>query len=661
MLKNTITIFAALFFFMSAGLQAQFNCEPPRASVTELTCSSAVVQWAAQDSFFYQVTYSIAGTGRWMEANQISWDEATLRLQPSTTYIVKVSYDCFGRPVVKEMRIRTPRCGNTDGGSNTCAPIRPVIESVTCETAVIAWENNPAIQSYEIRYYNANANAPNVILTSTSPATLRIEPNTTYKVEIVYTCNGVRKSADLSFTSPECPGTNQCNPIHLTATTVNCSTAVFAWRPPMNMPIEVFYINTRKDGSTSGSTDKVPGNTYTFTKTGLEGNSTYIVSVSYVCNGREYNERVVITTPKCDSNGCEPAKIVVDSVTCEYAMAYLQNVNPNTRFMFQYREANANQWITIQNQNNPVFMGNLKPNTTYLILVTVICPNGNTVTSEQKFTTPDCPGTGCETAIIKTDGITCNSAKVFLSNINSNDRFLVQYRPSNSTQWMTIQQQSNPISLNNLQPNTTYYIKVTVICSNGTTTVAEAKFTTPNCPDPNCKEILLDTSNITCRSVILKWNAVSSTQMYSILVRKDGSNIAYDDTTSGGIYTAQLEPESTYIITVSYTCNGRLYTAKVVVKTPACPSGGRSSGSGSGINQNWQVFPNPNQGMVYIAGTGDQMAAFSVKDMTGRRLLDGEVSGTEKRPIDLTNFGKGMYIITVTEGSESKSFMVEVQ
>jgi len=83
------------------------------------------------------------------------------------------------------------------------------------------------------------------------------------------------------------------------------------------------------------------------------------------------------------------------------------------------------------------------------------------------------------------------------------------------------------------------------------------------------------------------------------------------------------------------------------------PCGATWSGNSKYIDgeYNVNVYPNPFKSKVTINGL-DNECSFSISDVSGRIVKYGEVKSPGNE-IDLREFGKGLYILTLQSGSQS--------
>jgi hypothetical protein len=76
----------------------------------------------------------------------------------------------------------------------------------------------------------------------------------------------------------------------------------------------------------------------------------------------------------------------------------------------------------------------------------------------------------------------------------------------------------------------------------------------------------------------------------------------------------------------------------------------------------WRVYPNPTSGLIRLEGLGSNLRQITVADVSGKAVYSYR-SGVKPAPdrIDLSQFGKGVYFITIEQGSKSRTEKIVVR
>lgn len=78
----------------------------------------------------------------------------------------------------------------------------------------------------------------------------------------------------------------------------------------------------------------------------------------------------------------------------------------------------------------------------------------------------------------------------------------------------------------------------------------------------------------------------------------------------------------------------------------------------SAANFPFKIFPNPTQGLLYVEGDMIENSLFTIKNLAGKAILNGQVS---QKTIDVKSLSKGLYLLTLTtkNGNATVRFVKE--
>ncbi|TXF74985.1 GEVED domain-containing protein [Chryseobacterium sp.] len=172
------------------------KCDPtPPAgfTVTNITATSAQVNWAATLGATYSLQYRAVGSGTWITVNVPTNSYNLTALTPYTTYEVQVASICSGatNPYTTPIVFTTlPTC--------EMAPIGLTVTNLTMTTAEVNW-NTFAGATYVLRYRKVGfPNWTTVNLTVNTYLLTGLLENTQYEVQVANVCGGTLQT----FTSP---------------------------------------------------------------------------------------------------------------------------------------------------------------------------------------------------------------------------------------------------------------------------------------------------------------------------------------------------------------------------------------------------------------------------------------------------------------------------
>jgi hypothetical protein len=470
---------------------------------------------------------------------------------PNTVYFIEVTYICNNQRITTPIRIETPNC------PRPCPQLQVRPELITCEKATLIWNALPEVQAYDIVYTAVGDSIAETLTSATASATFNVAPNTVYKIEVSYLCNGEKITSVLEIRTPACPP--NCLPLQVRPTEVTCQGAKLIWNGIPEAPnYRVTYFSAN-DSSHSISVNE-PG-----VNLPLRPAQTYVIEVSYVCNGRPITTPITITTPPCPAPSCPQLDIKAESVTCERAVLRWQIVPGVSNYIVNYKSVNDSlPQIAVVNTNQASFT--VSPSTAYQVQVIYLCGNQRVV-SVFEFRTPACP-IPCPRLSIRTESVSCESATLSWNAVAGISEYTVTYMGI-GTAPQTISVNTNSATLQ-LNPSSVYSIVVSYMC-NGQRMTAAHQLQTPACPIP-CPTLRINVENLSCDKANIVWQAVPGVNFYLVSFTKVGDSIQVPPVTitTTSLPLTNLQPETGYRVEVTYICNGTRVQSFVEFKTPAC-------------------------------------------------------------------------------------------
>ncbi|RMG21262.1 MAG: T9SS C-terminal target domain-containing protein, partial [Bacteroidetes bacterium] len=115
--------------------------------------------------------------------------------------------------------------------------------------------------------------------------------------------------------------------------------------------------------------------------------------------------------------------------------------------------------------------------------------------------------------------------------------------------------------------------------------------------------------------------------------------------------------------------DGCTYTARALYDAPDCNGAKSSSTTGwradgndaRQISGGFEVYPNPTSGMLNVRAADMQHAQLTILNSVGQVVYRGSMSQNELKSIDISRFGRGLYIVRILgEGQRfEKKIVVE--
>ncbi|MCC2589746.1 fibronectin type III domain-containing protein [Chryseobacterium sp. MFBS3-17] len=268
----------------------------------------------------------------------------------------------------------------------------------------------------------------------------------------------------------------------------------------------------------------------------------------------------------CNSNPV--ANLQVTGITHNTATVTWTPDPGGATYIVRHKPVGAANWtaqIPVTFLTGTYTIPNLTPSTQYIVEVVALCDNVPGTPAEIPFETlcnPEPP-----TNFVVTN-ITPDSAVVTWDPVPSAS-YVVEYREVGSTTWTTVNVTTNSYTLTNLDPYTTYEVRVASVCSG-----AQNPFSTPvvftTLPTCEMAPVGLIITNLTMTTAQIDWNAFPGAS-YELRWRKVGNSGWNSVTVNTNTYILTgLTEETQYEVMIANICNGGLqqFTHPYVFTTP---------------------------------------------------------------------------------------------
>lgn len=299
-------------------------------------------------------------------------------------------------------------------------------------------------------------------------------------------------------------------------------------------------------------------------------------------------------------------------------------------YVVQYKPLGAATWtaqIPLPSLSNTYTIVGMIPATQYVIEVIALCSNVPGPAASVPITTNCDPAPPTNFTVTQ---ITSSSALVTWDPV-ATAVYVLYYREVGSGTWIPVNVTGTSYTLTNLNPYTTYEVKVSSQCSGAInpSTTPQVFTTLPTC---EMAPVGLTISNLTMTSAQVDWNAISGAT-YVLRWRKVGTSAWNTVNVATNTYTITgLTEETQYEVEVANVCNGaqQTFTHPYVFTTPGLiycdmsstsssnehisnvtvkPYGIAEMSSDSGASSYTSYLADPSRMIVLVQGsTGNQIS-----------------------------------------------------
>ena len=266
-------------------------------------------------------------------------------------------------------------------------------------------------------------------------------------------------------------------PVNLASNSVTYNSATLTWDAVASA---VSYdVQWRASGATTWNTNNTT--TANLNLTGLTEQTTYEYQVRTNCSfgSSAYSAPATFTTtaaPVCDvPTGLNTTNITYNSATLNWT----GSANGQS-YDVRYRAVGTTTWTTSNTTATTLNVSGLSAATDYEFQVSTVCSFGNSAYSASStFTTNPLPPCNTPTGL-GSSNVTDVSATVSWSAVTDAASYDVQYRPTGSATWSSVNTTATSATLSGLTANTAYEWQVRTNCTFGTSSAysASANFTT---------------------------------------------------------------------------------------------------------------------------------------------------------------------------------------
>jgi hypothetical protein len=303
--------------------------------------------------------------------------------------------------------------------------------------------------------------------------------------------------------------------------------------------------------------------------------------------------------------------------------------------------------------NTTATVAGLTPATNYYIHVKNKCAVYPAAWASFPFTT-----SSCSPPVASLSNITHNSATVLWNSVSIANRYeyVASTDPNPPGVGATLQTSTgSSFMLNNLDPETTYYVYIRSVCSAEISEWGMASFTTM----AECAAPVVDIVRSSVDPTVVHWQPVHTAVAYEYAINSSATPPALGTTEYGNSLTLTPLPndKKPYYFHIRSKCVSIFNTSNWATAQlrEADPTAISSINSGSMI----QAYPNPVTNILTVQIDGMDLVSgnITVTDVTGKTVLTTTVNSSTTN-IDMSTLTAGAYFVKYANGSQSQTFRI---
>jgi Metallo-peptidase family M12/Fibronectin type III domain/Secretion system C-terminal sorting domain len=447
---------------------------------SEGNCNFAAVTGATS----YLIAIKSSGATTWGTAVSLTGTTHTFTgLLSSTVYNVRVQSICsngsssFATAAFTTSAAAPPPCGT---------PSNLVMSAISTTNATGSFTSASTASSYFISIQpNGSATwGAAIALNATSYTFTGLTPSTTYNVRVQSVCaTGTSAYTTALFTTAASALICEA-PTNLLINSITTTTATGVFTLPTSLTSNSYFISIQQSGTaTWGTAISLTSNSYIFT--GLLPSTTYNVRVQSVCaSGTSTYINATFTTAAAPVSCVSPTNLTTTNLTENSATSTFIGSAVATNYFISIQQSGTATWstpVTLASTSH-IFTG-LLPATAYNVRVQSVCASGTSTYTNATFTTIAAPISCVSPTNLTTTNLTENSATSSFTGSAIATNYFISIQQSGTATWSTpVTLASTSHIFTGLLPATAYNVRVQSVCANGTSSYANATFTTIAAP-----------------------------------------------------------------------------------------------------------------------------------------------------------------------------------
>ena len=454
-------------------------CPMPAGLFASARDSIASLNWlATSTSASYSVMWKPKRSTVWKTENVITNALILRGLLPCTEYEFKVKAMCG---LTGSSDYTESKSFKTLGCVAPCVAPRE-LKSEGGETKIgLAWAST-GVRAYEIQYkITSDSGAWTTVRSTTNTLVINgLRPCAKYFIQVRSLCSGDNSttvlfsewSAQIVVATTGCVTPARCEPVKRLGFQPTANGAVLVWETVVGAKFEVQY-KAKRDSIWK----TVYATSSRYELTGLASCTEYQYRVKVLCvsSSSAWSNVMTFKTAGCQAPCKAPKQVKTYSVDSIAVVTW--SAEGATKFILEYKVADAAAWTTINVVGNVHVLTGLKRCVTYQVRVKSVCSTAamSDYTEIANFKTGGCqPSTTCVAPRELQGGSDATTAKFAWS--NTTDRgYIFEYKQATDTtnRWVSDSVRANYTVVFNLKPCTKYVARVRSICVEGVSRVSE--------------------------------------------------------------------------------------------------------------------------------------------------------------------------------------------
>ena len=437
---------------------------------------------------------------------------------------------------------------------NCYIPMNPYVVGITPAAATVNWDAMPNATAYEVNYRPMNA--PSTIAWTTVSVNTNsvhlsgLNPNTLYRAQIRSVCG-----QDFSDFSPYIDfSTETCAPpAGISAANPTDNTTDVIWNIAQGASGYRLLYRVAETNPGSWNVVFVSGTFHQLT--GLTPSTLYETRLLSDCGGSlsDTSKAVYFSTIPCSV----PSNLLITSQTASSISLEWDAVPNATQYNIRYRLVGNNTWSNVNSNTHARVVSGLAGNSLYEFQVRSRCGSQEFSAYTLIISGFTLPCAMPENVIIS--NVTVNSVTLGWNNAIGSNQYRLEYKKEIDPNWTTVNANNTSKTINNLDPDTDYQVRVRSRCSgNQHSAYSEVlKFRTKGCVMPDAFYV----SELGFTSMKLEWSPVLNATRYQLSYR------LYNDTawTNHNVNDTfrvfnNLVPYETYEFRIRSQCANNIYS-----------------------------------------------------------------------------------------------------
>lgn len=545
--------------------------------------NSAAIEWQpVPGAVAYEVSVSKDGGNTFQSTITQTTDHVLTDMPQDVVWIVRVRTICSNErtsPYTPPIEVRPSQ------PTDCPTPTGLTVGDLTSTTAYVFWSPMMGVAGYEVSYETPNGWVKLNITQRTNQLITGLLPNTSYRVRVRSVCsNGTfsNPTEPVAFTTrpqPACAA-----PASITATRIESTVLRLSWpRATSALGYEVAYSS---DGGQTFTTRFTQDTSIVLSS--LRPGTNYVIRIRTLCQGNIYSEPVFNEFRTPSPGECpEPQNLRVDGKGVEFLVIRWDAAPGAIRYQLEYRLVGAPNFTTLPPTVNLVHeITGLGPEDSVEVRVRSICslepmsasPYTDVIIGVTNPLPQNCPVVAeAQFPNVRSDRAVMEWAHPV--GPPQPLHYEVMFSRDGGQTFETLIVQTPRIEFTNLNPQTTYFVKIRSVCEGGVRSDESTTFNFTTTGADACPVPVTTVSSVTANEAVVSWSRVFGAVIYEVSVSRKANGpfevYQYTQDTSSRLFN--LQAGDTLYVRVRTACSlspsvFSNYSAvqRIIVPQPEC-------------------------------------------------------------------------------------------